>query len=110
MAVAAAFLSSGISHAGDLSGKIYTIAPYLGNQNKLYLRLTGTPGNAQPDGSPSGSCSDVYAVADMTDPYFKGFVYPLIVLAKAADSFITLRTLGCSGPYPAIVGVDYPPR
>lgn len=96
--------------AGDLTGRISTIAPILG-QNLLYLRLTDTTNNAIPSGSPGGTCSNVFAVAPMSDAYFKTFVYPLILLAQAADAPITLRTSGClEGAYPLIIGVDYPPR
>ena len=96
--------------AGDLTGKISTIAPILG-QNVLYLRLTGTANNALPSGLPAGSCSNEFAAVEMSDTYFKTFVYPLILMAQAADAAITLRTNGCfDGSYPRIVGVDYPPR
>lgn len=96
--------------AGDLTGKISTIAPILG-QNHLYIRLADTPNNAIPSGSPAGTCSNIFAVVVMDDGHFKTFVYPLILMAQAADAPITLRTSGClEGTYPLIVGVDYPPR
>jgi hypothetical protein len=97
--------------AGDLTEKTSTIAPTTNGQNYVYIRLTGTPGNANPSGSPSGSCSNLFAVALMTDSNFKSFIYPLILMAQTADAAITLRTNGCvEGTYPLIVGVDYPPR
>jgi hypothetical protein len=46
----------------------------------------------------------------MSDTNFKNFIYPVILMAKAADATITLRTSGCSGTYPMIIGVDYSPR
>lgn len=105
-----AFASPLAVSAGDLTGRISTIAPILG-QNQLYIRLTDTPNNAIPSGSPGGTCSNVFAAVEMSDGYFKTFVYPLILMAQAADAPITLRTSGCfDGVYPLIVGVDYPPR
>jgi len=111
MAIAAASVFSAPTEADDLVGKINSIAPYLGGQNQVYISLTNTTNNALPDGSPGGSCSGQFAFANMNDVFFKSFVYPLILLAKAADSFITLRTNGCfASQYPVIVGVDYTPR
>ena len=111
MAIAVAFAFSASSEAGDLTGKIGTIDPYLNGQNQVYISLKNTTNNALPDGSPGGSCSGQFAFADMNDAFFKSFVYTLIVLAKATDTFITLRTNGCfAAQYPVIVGVDYTPR
>jgi hypothetical protein len=96
--------------AGDLTGRISTIAPILG-QNQLYIRLADTDNSAIPSGSPVGTCSNAFAVVEMSDAYFKTFVYPLVLMAQAADAPITLRTSGClEGLYPRIIGVDYPPR
>ncbi|WP_161829531.1 hypothetical protein [Steroidobacter agaridevorans] len=96
--------------AGDLTGRISTIAPILG-QDQLYIRLTDTTNNAVPSGSPAGSCSNAFAIAEMGNTNFKNYIYPLILMAQAADAPITLRTNGClEGLYPIIVGVDYPPR
>jgi hypothetical protein len=46
----------------------------------------------------------------MNDANFKSFVYPILLMAKAADGLITLRTSGCFSGYPIIIGVDYTPR
>lgn len=106
----AIFMSASSAAAGDLSGRIDTIGPILGTQNQIYISMTGTAGGAIPNGSPSGSCSSAWAYADMTNEYFKSYVYPLILMAKSAEASITLRTSGCFGAYPVIVGVDYSPR
>jgi hypothetical protein len=107
-AIALAFSAS--VEAGDLTGKIDVVAPYLAGQNQLYLTLKNTTNSVVPDGSPGGTCSSSFAIALMSDANFKNFVYPLILLAKATDTSITLRTNGCYGTYPLIVGVDYTPR
>jgi hypothetical protein len=98
------------SLAADLTGKVDVIAPILAGQNQVYVRLKETVGNAIPSGSPGGSCSNSFAFVNMSDANFKNFVYPLLLLAKASDEFITLRTSGCDGAFPIIIGVDYPPR
>ncbi|MBL8269952.1 hypothetical protein [Steroidobacter sp.] len=46
----------------------------------------------------------------LDDAYLKNFIYPLILMAQAADATFTLRTNGCLGQYPMIVGADCPPR
>jgi hypothetical protein len=99
-----------VGEGGDLTGRINTIAPILATQNQIYISMTGTTGNAIPDGLPGGSCSNTYAFADMANANFKSFVYPIILMAKAADAEITLRTSGCISGYPIIIGVDYTPR
>jgi len=96
--------------AGDLTGRINVIAPYLAGQNQLYVSLKDTTNNAIPDGSPGGTCPSTFAIALMSDANFKNFIYPVILIAKTTDTFITLRTNGCFGAYPLIVGVDYTPR
>jgi hypothetical protein len=99
------------SSAGDLTGRIDVIAPVAqGVQAQVYLRMKDTPGGALPSGLPGASCSTQFAVAEMGDTNFKNFIYPLILMAKATDALITLRTNGCNGIYPMIIGIDYSPR
>jgi len=106
----AGVLSMTASQAGDLTGRVATLAPFLESQNQLYVSLVDTPGNALPDGGSGASCSNQFAVANMSDANFRNFIYPLLLIAKSADAPITLRTRGCFGPHPIIVGVDYSPR
>ena len=103
-------ICSATSSAADLTGRVATLAPFLDTQNQLYVSLSGTPSNAIPDGTPTGTCSNTFAVAQMSDANFKSFIYPLLLAAKATDTPITLRTRGCLNGYPIIVGVDYSPR
>jgi hypothetical protein len=107
-AIALAFSAS--VQADDLTGNIDVVAPILAGQNQLYVTLKNTTNNAVPNGSPGGTCSNSFSIALMSDANFKSFVYPLILIAKATNTQITLRTNGCIGIYPVIVGVDYTPR
>lgn len=57
-----------------------------------------------------GSCSSYWTANAITDVDFMKYLWPMLMMARASNTQVTVVVNGCTGSYPKITAVEVQPR
>ena len=89
--------------ADSVTGTIHTLDVDAAG-GRAYVQLEGLPWFN------GGGCPSYWTVNDLTDQNFVKFIWPLLMMAKATGSRVTIVTNGCIGSWSKIVAAETDPR